>query len=251
MVRKQIDINCDVGEGVGNEPSLFPLLSSCNIACGGHAGNQESMDAVLQLAKEHRVKIGGHPSFPDVENFGRKVLPMKPEALLSSLQRQLEALCNRCAVAGVPLYHVKPHGALYNLAAVDKKTAVVVVDAVLELGNDVKLYAPMQSELAKSAEEAGVAVVKEAFADRRYDADVQLVSRSHHQALLTSPEAVFAQVLSIYERQLVQVISGEFKSLHADTYCFHSDTKEVVEVLHYTVAALANRNVYLAKNDEV
>ena len=125
-----IDINCDVGEGIDNEAQLMPCISSCNIACNAHAGSVAIIDEVIALAKKHNVKVGAHPSFPDRENFGRKVMQITDEELQESIESQIDLLIERAALQDVKLHHIKPHGALYNLIAKDKKTAIVVIEAI-------------------------------------------------------------------------------------------------------------------------
>ena len=141
----RIDINADVGEGIGNEIQLIPLLSSCNIACGGHAGDYNTMTEVVRLAKQHDVKIGAHPSFPDRINFGRAVLKVKEQDLYESLSTQINSFLDVLNEQDASLHHIKPHGALYNLAAKDEATARVIVKVVKSLDMSVKLYATYKS----------------------------------------------------------------------------------------------------------
>ena len=140
-----IDVNADVGEGVGNELDLMPLLSSCNIACGGHAGDLASMTQVVRLAKAHKVKIGAHPSFPDKDNFGRIDMKMSAADLYSSIKHQIRDLQEVIHSEDAQLHHIKPHGALYNMAAKDEKTANVIIEVVKSISLPVKLYAPYKS----------------------------------------------------------------------------------------------------------
>ena len=145
MSNISIDINADIGEGIGNEADLMPLLSSCNIACGGHAGNKETMRMCVKLAAQHCVKIGAHPSFPDLENFGRKKVNMSCAALYQSLKNQIKDLMNVVREEHAALHHVKPHGALYNLAARDKTTAEVIVEVMKSIHFPLRLYVPYGS----------------------------------------------------------------------------------------------------------
>ena len=170
-----IDINCDLGEGLHNEHIIMPLISSCNISCGAHAGSIEIIDKVIQLAVQHKVKIGAHPSFPDRQNFGRKVLNISNSELQKSLEDQLTIFKDRVLLQDVTIHHVKPHGALYNLIAVNREKASVVIAAIQHVFEAVKLYVPYQSSIEEVAIQNGLEIVYEAFADRRYNEDLSLV----------------------------------------------------------------------------
>ena len=148
----RIDINADLGEGSPYDAILMPLISSCSIACGGHFGNEKTMRAAVQLAKKHKVKIGAHPSFPDMENFGRKVLPMTANELSESVFHQLNSFLSVCESEEVFVHHIKLHGALYNYAAIDAPTADAVLEGILATQMRSKLYVPYGSVLAKKAE---------------------------------------------------------------------------------------------------
>ena len=146
-----IDINCDVGEGIENEHLLMPHISSCNIACGGHFGDEISIDKTIQLAIKNNVLIGAHPSFPDKENFGRKVMNLSKEQLQKSIENQLELFQNRLNFVGQKLHHIKPHGALYNLIAVDKNVAKTFLKAIEKYRKEAFLYVPYNSIIEKLA----------------------------------------------------------------------------------------------------
>ena len=178
MQKISLDINADIGEGIDNEAELIPLLSSCNIACGGHAGNIEIMNKCVELAKKYRVKIGAHPSFPDKDNFGRQVVDMSCPALYQSIKNQIKALMRVVREQHAALHHVKPHGALYNLAAKDKTTAEVIVEVMKSIHLPLKLYVPYGSVIANIATKAKIPITFEVFADRNYNSDLSLVSRT-------------------------------------------------------------------------
>lgn len=230
-MRYTIDINADVGEGMGNEAYLMPYLSSCNIACGGHAGTPESMRNVVKLAKQHGVKIGAHPSYPDKENFGRKKMDLSCAALFMSLEKQINSLRDILQEEHVDLHHIKPHGALYNLAAVDEKVALVIVEVMRRFMLPVKLYVPYKSVIADLAIQNNISIVYEAFADRSYNADLTLVSRDHNKALIHDAEEVFEHVFKMISEQKVKTISGEEKPMIAQTICVHGDNPEVVNLV--------------------
>jgi len=220
---KTIDFNCDLGEGFGNEGAIMPFISSCNIACGGHAGDRQSMKNTLILAKEHGVKAGAHPSYPDRENFGRKIIPIPNAALRQSLVRQIKTLKRIAAGLQIPLQHIKFHGALYHQAAHDPETAGLVVDMIKNYFLPYLLYVPYPSLVAKLAAEAGLKTKYEVFADRNYNTDFQLLNRNHPNSLILNQEAVLEHVERIVKDKQIKTISGELLSVKVDTLCLHGD----------------------------
>ena len=231
MEIKTIDINVDVGEGIGNESLLMPHISSCNIACGGHAGTPEIMRDVTCLAKQHRVKIGAHPSFPDKENFGRMVMDMSCVALYASIKHQIRDLLSVLKSENARLHHIKPHGALYNLAATDVKTANVIIEVIKSLMLPIKLYVPYNSVIAKLAIENDIKIVYEAFADRNYNDDLSLVSRQENNALIHEENDLFNHVVKMVSEQKVKTIQGRDIDILADTFCLHGDQPNVVNLI--------------------
>ena len=228
-----IDINCDLGEGLDNEHIIMPLISSCNISCGAHAGSIEIMDKVIQLAVKHKVKIGAHPSFPDRKNFGRKVLDISNSDLQKSLEDQLSIFKDRALLQNATIHHVKPHGALYNLIAVNREKALVVITAIQHVFEAVKLYVPYQSRIEEIAIESGLEIVYEAFADRMYNEDLSLVSRTFSNALIEDKLEVLKQVQKISDKQSVTTVNFHEKKIKASTFCVHGDTKNAIEILEY------------------
>ena len=228
-----IDINCDLGEGLHNEHIIMPLISSCNISCGAHAGSIEIIDKVIDLAVKHKVKIGAHPSFPDRQNFGRKVLDISNSDLQKSLEDQLTIFKDRALLQNATIHHVKPHGALYNLIAVNREKALVVITAIQHVFEAVKLYVPYQSRIEEVAIQSGLEIVYEAFADRRYNEDLSLVSRTFSNALIEDKHEVLKQVQKIANKQLVTTVNFHEKKIKASTFCVHGDTKNAIELLQY------------------
>lgn len=226
-----IDINCDVGEGLDNEHLLMPFISSCNVACGGHAGSVAIMDKVIQLAIDHNVKIGAHPSFPDRPNFGRVVMDISNRELQESLIDQLQLFKERAQLKGVEVHHVKPHGALYNLIAKDRKKAAVVLEAIQSVFPMLNIYAPYNSEMEKEATSKGVPVIYEAFADRNYTDNLRLVSRRESNAVLTEPMSVVQHVKRMVVSSKVRTVSGAEKEIKASTFCVHGDNENAVSIL--------------------
>ncbi|MFD1063698.1 5-oxoprolinase subunit PxpA [Winogradskyella litorisediminis] len=241
----KIDINADVGEGMGNEALLIPYLSSCNIACGGHAGNMETMRRVVKLAKNHRVKIGAHPSFPDKENFGRVFMEISNDDLYQSLKSQIKNLLKIVEDEGLELHHIKPHGALYNLAAKDKNTADIIVNVISDFSKKIKLYAPPNSIISKVAKAQNIEVVFEGFADRNYNEDLSLVSRQKNDALITKKEAFLEHVLKMVLERKVKCVNGVEVELNIDTICIHGDTENAHEILLYLHENLMANNIQI------
>ncbi|WP_411894918.1 5-oxoprolinase subunit PxpA [Winogradskyella sp. A2] len=239
----KIDINADLGEGMGNEALLMPLISSCNIACGAHAGDTSTMKMVLELAKQNSVKVGAHPSFPDRENFGRKIMQIGPNALKASLLQQILNLNEFADKLGIKLNHIKPHGALYNLIAIDEDTATVVIETIKHLDFEVKLYAPYNSVIANLAIRNNIEVVYEAFADRNYNDDLTLVSRKKDNAIIHKKEGVLSHVLKMVKDEKVTAVNGENIEIKASTFCVHGDTENAVEILEFLNAELPRNGV--------
>ena len=238
-----IAINCDVGEGVSNEHLLMPYISSCNIACGGHYGDVKTMDNTIAIAIENNVLIGAHPSFPDKENFGRKILKMTPEALQKSIESQLLLFKSRLDLVGAKMNHIKPHGALYNLITVDVANAKIFLKAIDKYAKSVFLYVPYNSVIARLAIEKNIRVVYEVFADRNYNSDLSLVSRNQENALITDAVAVFKHVVHMYQHQEVIAISGEKKPIIADTFCVHGDQEKALSILIYLSEHLKKQGI--------
>ncbi|OEK08672.1 lactam utilization protein LamB [Flavivirga aquatica] len=209
----------------------MPHISSCNIACGGHAGDLETMKAVVKLAKQNRVKIGAHPSFPDKENFGRVKMSMSCAALFTSLKQQVDDLLKVLNNENARLHHIKPHGALYNLAMVDEKIANVIVEIVKSFVLPIKLYVPFNSLIAQVAIENNIPVIYEAFADRNYNDDLTLVSRKDKEAIIDDEVDMFNHVYNIIMNQKVKTINNVSIAIKADTYCVHGDHPETLNLL--------------------
>jgi len=228
----KIDFNCDLGEGLGNEHLLMPYISSCNIACGAHAGSVEVIDKVIGLAKEQQVKVGVHPSFPDQKNFGRLVMKMTDVQLQESLEHQLQLFKERAALQDAIVHHVKPHGALYNLIAVNEEKAILFANVVQHVfEKEMKLYVPFNSKIEKVAQKHGIKIVYEAFADRNYNDDLSLVSRALPRAIITDIEEILAHVKRMFKQSKVKTIRNNLKEIRAETFCVHGDNKRVIEIL--------------------
>ncbi len=245
MNQRIIDINADVGEGLNNEAQLMPFLSSCNIACGGHAGDNETMLNVVKLAKKYKVKIGAHPSYPDKKNFGRKVMEISSADLYTSLKQQVRNLMRVLRTEHLNLHHIKPHGALYNLAAVEEKTANIIIEVVKSIALPLYLYVPYGSVIADIAQREGIRTTYEAFADRNYNDDLTLVSRMKENAVISDPDSVFDHVYRMIFKQKVKTISGVEVGIKADTFCIHGDNPKAIELLSNLNEKLHNSKVII------
>ncbi len=217
-----VGLSADLGEGSPGEEEIWPLIDRANVACGGHVGDDDSMRTAAALAAQHGVIFGAHPSYPDRENFGRRSMQMAPDALRASLRAQIAALGSFA-----PVHHVKPHGALYNDAHKDRTLADVVVSA---LDANIALVVPDHSQMAAAARAAGIRVIREAFADRRYEPDGSLTPRSIPGSTLTVEEAV-AQVVLLAREGVVIARDHSRVVVVFDTICIHADMDGAVERL--------------------
>jgi UPF0271 protein len=239
----RIDINCDVGEGIQNEHLIMPLISSCSVACGGHFGNKETIDKTIELAIENNVLIGAHPSFLDQKNFGRTSLDISESTLKESIEAQLDLFLACMADFNQKMHHIKPHGALYNLIAKDKKEAQKFIRIIKKYLKNCFLYVPYHSEIAKVALENNVNIKFEAFADRNYNDAVSLVSRTAKNALILSPKEVAKHVLHMVKKNKVKTVSGLEKEIKVDTLCIHGDTENVIEIASFLVGELKKNKI--------
>ncbi|TLF44703.1 5-oxoprolinase subunit PxpA [Maribacter aurantiacus] len=247
MTEYTIDINCDVGEGVANEAKLFPYISSCNIACGGHTGDRDSMRETLRLAKKFGVGIGAHPSYPDRENFGRKSLSMDATELSQSIKDQIHQLASICKEEKVSIQHIKPHGALYNDLAKDGELSRIFLDAIQEYKSELVVFVPFDSVLEKLALKEGFQIKVEAFADRNYTEELTLVPRTHPNALITEPLEVLNHVVRMVKERQVRTIANTFEPMLAQTYCVHGDTPEALQILTYITKELPKYQIALKR----
>lgn len=243
---RSICLNADTGELPGDtgralDRAMLDIVSRCSIACGGHAGDAESMQATIRAARARNVAIGVHPSYPDRENFGRAPIRMDRDSLLSDLRSQVRTFLAIARENGVATAHLKPHGALYNEAAVNESVAGLVVQLTIEASIPA-IIGPPGSKLEREAKRADVAYIAEGFADRRYAEDGRLLPRSDENALITDIAAQAKQVLSLVEKGLVEAPSGDLVPMPVQTICLHGDTPGAVE------SALALRDLLTARN---
>jgi UPF0271 protein len=223
MNGRRIDFNCDVGEGCGDDAAILPWVSSANIACGGHAGDADTMRATLRLCRALGIAAGAHPGFDDPVHFGRRPLALPGEAITRLVREQLARLAALAAEEGVRLTHAKPHGALYNQAADDRAIAEAVVAAIVDSDASLALYALSGSQLAHAGEAAGLRVAHEVFAERGYDATGRLLPRGQPGAVLESLGQAVAQARELAGHGRVRSAAGDCLRLRADTLCLHGD----------------------------
>jgi UPF0271 protein len=232
--RSRIDLNADVGESFGPWPmgadaELIPLVTSVNVACGAHAGDPATILRTVELAAMHGVAVGAHPGYPDLAGFGRRDLEMTATDLRASIVVQVGAVLAAARLAGANVRHVKPHGALYNRAARDPAVAATIAEAIRDLDAQLVLVGLSGSRSIDAGRAAGLRVLEEAFADRRYEADGSLRSRARSGALL-GPEDAAAQAVSIVRDGSVVAGDGSRMAVRGDTLCVHGDSPGAVAI---------------------
>lgn len=241
----QIDLNADLGEGCGDDSAIIPLLSSANISCGAHAGSTADIVAALTCCCEHGVIVGAHPSYPDRENFGRISVRMPVAELLKSLKQQIDQLCQLASAVGVTIRYVKLHGALYNDAAKDPVLASALADFFADEYPLLALLTLAGGCLYDTARQAGIAVYSEAFADRAYQANGQLVSRQQPGAVLSNPDAI-RQSLQLVCQQHINSIDGQPFALQAASLCLHGDSPAALTLARQLRLALQAAQVQIS-----
>lgn len=224
-----IDLNCDMGEStahqiIGDDQGIMPFISSANIACGMHGGDEQVMAATIDLAKQFQVAIGAHPSFADKENFGRKEMELDPAEIQTLIMKQVADIKRIAESKGAAVTHVKPHGALYNMAARRQDYAEAIVDAVMSIDPTLVLFGLSGSLMLRAADQIGLAYCAEVFADRSYQDDGSLTPRTQPGAVITQVEQAVQQVIGMVKEGRVRSMNGRWITLRADTICIHGDT---------------------------
>jgi UPF0271 protein len=236
-----IDINCDTGEGIGNDEDLMPYITSASIACGYHAGDGRTMRDTVLLAKEYGVAIGAHPSFNDRGNFGRTELACSPGEVYDLVVHQVKLLEQIAYECDAYLHHVKPHGALYNMAARDQQLARAVARAVRDCSTDLVLYGLSGSYLVSEGKAMGLHTCSEVFADRTYTDDGSLTPRSQPGAVITDVAQAVQQVRQMVQEGVVTSVSGVQVPITASTVCIHGDSPKAVEIAKAIKEFVGNR----------
>jgi 5-oxoprolinase (ATP-hydrolysing) subunit A len=242
----KIDLNCDVGEGYGNDAELMGLVTSANIACGYHAGDVETMRSTVAMALDKGVAVGAHPGYPDREGFGRRAMSLSMVDLFQIVTDQIIALREITLSAGGRLSHVKPHGSLYNQAANDPDLAKTIARAVFSVDKDLILFGLSGSAMIDAGVEAGLRTAAEVFADRTYRNDASLTPRSDPNALIMDTDRAVSQILQIVNQHHVNTIEGAAIPMIADTICIHGDGANAIEYARTLRECLLQNHVELA-----
>ena len=252
----KIDLNCDMGESfgaykLGFDEEIIKYVSSANIACGFHAGDPVVMQRTIRLAKTYGVKVGAHPGYPDLLGFGRRNMAVAVADVKGYLVYQIGALQAFARVEGLELQHVKPHGALYNMAVKDAELAQAIAEAVRSLDKGLILVVLAGSAWVNIAKEQGLRVAGEAFADRAYSADGSLVPRSQPGAVIKDKKEVAERVIGMIEEGRVKAITGEDVTIKADTICLHGDSPGALELAIHLRSALGDRGIKVVPLEEI
>lgn len=246
---KHVDLNVDLAEGCGNDHILLQLVTSANVACGLHAGDYHEMHRAILWAKQHNVRVGAHPSFPDRENFGRTPMTLADDELQACLLYQLGAIKALCQTHNVPLSYVKPHGALYNQAAKDEKLAILIAKIINRFDPNLKLMGLAGSIMLEAAKDQGLATISEVFADRHYLSDGSLVPRNQRNALIENDDEAINQVLQMVLHGTVTSVDGQTIAIKADSICLHGDGSHAITFAEKIRHALTQHHVKLCAND--
>ncbi|MDW6004392.1 LamB/YcsF family protein [Vibrio mangrovi] len=243
-----VDLNCDMGESfgtysLGNDAALMEFVSSVNIACGFHAGDPGVMRDTVRLALEKNLAIGAHPGLPDLTGFGRRVMEISPREAYNIVVYQIGALDGFVRAGGGKLHHVKPHGALYNMAAKDEQLAQAIAQAVKDTDPTLVLYGLSGSALTIAGENAGLNVANEVFADRTYQPDGTLTPRSRPDALIHSDEVALNQVIGMIREGKVRATNGQWADIRADTICIHGDGSHALEFARKIAQMLTQQHI--------
>ena len=230
----RVDLNSDLGESFGNytigmDEEILKYVSSANVACGWHAGDAMVMEKTVALAKEFGTAVGAHPGFPDLVGFGRRNMEVTPDEAKAYVRYQLGALMAFCTAHGVKIQHVKPHGALYNMAAVDEKLAIAMCEAVYEVDKDIIFMGLAGSKMITAAEKVGLRAASEVFADRAYNDDGTLVSRKLPGAVIKDKDLAIKRVIRMVKEGKVESINGNDIAIKADSICVHGDNPKALE----------------------
>ncbi len=234
-----------MGEGAGNDALIMPFISSANIACGYHAGDEDTIKKTVELALKYNVAIGAHPGFEDKENFGRLEMHLPLEEVYDIVTKQIDIIKKVCAEFNTNLHHVKPHGALYNMAAKDEALAAAIAKAVKDADENLILYGLNNSFMITAAKEMNLKTANEVFADRRYNNDGSLVSRKLPTALIEGEEEMLQQLLQMVLHNTVASVEGATISLDAQTICIHGDGKNAARFAKKIYETLGDNNIFL------
>lgn len=244
----QIDLNCDLGESFGNytlgmDEEVIPFISSANVACGYHASDPVVMSKTVALAKKSGVGVGAHPGFPDLMGFGRRNMNVKPDEAKAYVQYQIGALSAFCRAQGVPLVHVKPHGALYNMAGKDYALAKAICEGIAEIDGGLILLALSGSQMIRAAQDTGLRAASEVFADRAYEEDGSLVARTKPGSMITDEDEAIRRVVRMAKEGKVSSVTGRDIPIRADSVCVHGDNAHALAFVRKIRAALTAEGI--------
>lgn len=246
----KIDLNCDLGESFGNykigmDKEVIKFITSANIACGFHASDPLVMEETVKLAKDNRVSVGAHPGFPDLVGFGRRNMNVTAEELKAMVQYQIGALNAFCTASGILMNHVKPHGAMYNMAAKDEKLAFAIAEGIGEVDSNLILLGLSGSKLLKAAEIVGLKCANEVFADRAYEEDGSLVARSKPGAVIADENEAIERVVSMVKLGKVKTITGKEISITPDSVCVHGDNPKALAFVQKIRKKMIDENILI------
>ena len=252
----EININCDLGESskfcsTENDPLLLKIVNSANIACGYHAGDKPTMEKTIKISKENSVSIGAHPSFNDPENFGRKRLNLPSSEITKLVINQINILSDVANKTGMKVTHVKPHGALNNMACENYDLAKVISESIIQVNKELIFLVPTGSQMEKAGKKLGMKVAVEIFADRNYEDDGNLVSRSKDNALIVDPEIAKKHVIKMVQNQAINCYSGKQISCEIDAICVHGDGSSAVNTAKQIKEGLIKSGVTLKPLDKM
>ena len=252
----EININCDLGESsklhsTENDPLLLEIVNSANIACGYHAGDKQTMEKTIEISKKINVSIGAHPSFNDPENFGRKRLNLHSNEIKKLVIDQINILSSIANDKGLKVTHVKPHGALNNMACENYDLAKIISESIIEINKDLIFLVPTGSQMEKAGKSLDMKIAAEIFADRNYEDDGNLVSRSKKNAIITDPEIAKKHVIKMVENQALNCYSGKQIPCEIDSVCVHGDGKTAVNTAKQIRKGLVESGVTLNPLDKM
>ena len=252
----EININCDLGESsklhsTENDPILLNIVNSANIACGYHAGDKATMERTIEISKKNKVSVGAHPSFYDKENFGRKRLNLQKSEIVKLIIKQINILSEIADNKEMKVTHVKPHGALNNMACEDYELAKIIAESIIKVNKDLIFLVPTGSQMEKAGKKLGMKVAAEIFADRNYEDDGNLVSRTKKNAMITDPEIAKKHVIQMVENQALNCYSGKKISCEIDSICVHGDGKNAVNTAKQIKEGLIMSGVTLKPLDNM
>ena len=246
----KIDLNCDLGESfgaykLGLDDQVLPYISSANVACGFHASDPVVMDKTVALAKDAGVAVGAHPGYPDLQGFGRRNMTIPPREVKAMVMYQIGALQAFCTARGLKLQHVKPHGALYNMAGKDEALAMAVCEAIQAVDDSLILLGLSGSKMLEAADKIGLRSAREVFADRAYEEDGSLVARTKPGAMITDEDEAVERVIRMIREGRVTAVTGKDISIRADSVCVHGDSRKALAFVQKTRTALTAEHIQI------